>query len=86
MGAIGGGRLDDWVSLIIDIESCASSSSSVVTELRTFVSVVSFKSVEALKKVFALEEEEDDEDDDDDDDAACKFTKFWEYPSGLGAF
>ncbi len=73
----------------IDIESCASSSSSssVVTELRTFVSVVSFKSAEALKKVFALEEEEDDDDDDDDDDdAACKFTKFWEYPSGLGAF
>lgn len=26
------------------------------------------------------------DDDDDDDDAACKFTKFWEYPSGFGAF
>lgn len=45
IGAIGG-RLHDWVSLIIDIESCASIDSSVTT-LRTFLSVVTFKSVEA---------------------------------------
>lgn len=39
------GRLHDWVSLIIDIESCADINS--VTALRTSVSVISSKSVEA---------------------------------------
>lgn len=42
-----GGRLHSWVSLIIDIDSCATINS--VTSLRTFASVISFKSVEALR-------------------------------------
>lgn len=39
------GRVHSWVSLKLDIESCARINS--VTELRTFESIICFKSVEA---------------------------------------